>query len=182
MRRRGIFLCALAVGLMAAAGCGSSSATPGYNYQYGYPAASAAATYDYGDAAYNGGGATAGPAATVAPAANPSSGGAVPSAGAGQPEDRIIKTGQIHIQVGNVDDSIARATDQMHALGGWMAGSNRSNSTAGSLASVTYRVPADRFEDAVAQMRKLGTKVLDEHSDSASVGVRSSIFRLASRT
>ncbi len=170
MRRNAIILCALAVGLVAAAGCSSSGAAIGSDKQYGYPAASAAATIVNGEAAYNGSGTSAAPAATGAPVAYPSSGGAVPSAGAGGPEDRIIKTGQIHIQVANVDDSITRATDQMHALGGWMAGSNRSNSTAGSLASVTYRVPADRFEDAVAQMRKLGTKVLDEHSDSAAVG------------
>ncbi len=51
MRRSAIILCALAVGLMAAAGCGSASATLGSDYKYGYPAASAAPSYDNGKTA-----------------------------------------------------------------------------------------------------------------------------------
>jgi len=35
---------------------------------------------------------------------------------------------------------------------------------------MTYRVPVNRFEDALAAMRKLGTKVLDEHTESTPVG------------
>jgi hypothetical protein len=38
------------------------------------------------------------------------------------------------------------------------------------VASVTYRIPVARFEDALAAMRTLGTKVLSEHTDSTAVG------------
>jgi hypothetical protein len=73
--------------------------------------------------------------------------------------------------VADIDVSVALATDQMHGLGGWMAGSDRTSSSgSGSVASVTYRVPVDRFEDAVGLMRKLGKKIIAEHSDSQSVG------------
>ena len=65
----------------------------------------------------------------------------------------IIKTGSIDIQVAGIDTSIARATDEIHALGGWLAGSDRTTSDAQDMASATYRVPAARFEDALAAMR-----------------------------
>ena len=113
--------------------------------------------------------------ATVAP--GPESGvpipsGAAPAASSNavQPENQIIKTGTISIQVAAVDDSIALATDQMHALGGWLAGSDRTTRTASDMASITYRVPVNRFEDALAAMRKLGTKILSEHTESTPVG------------
>jgi hypothetical protein len=167
MKARGLCFVVLVAGVLAAAGCASSSASPygGYGYDGGND-------YSY---------ATQGPSArgddysqdqrTVAPAS------AAPNAPLttgipGQPEDRIIKTGTIDIQVSDVDESIARATDQIHALGGWLAGSNRTTTTAAALASVTYRVPANRFDEAVAAMRRLGTKVLSEHSESTSVGAQ----------
>jgi hypothetical protein len=87
-----------------------------------------------------------------------------------QPEDQIVKTGSISVQVANLDDSIARATDQIHALGGWQAGSDRTVTSAQDLASVTYRLPVNEFETALATMRKLGSKVLSEHTESTAVG------------
>jgi len=41
------------------------------------------------------------------------------------------------------------------------------------MASATYRVPAARFEDALAAMRVLGTKVLSEHTESTRSAGRS---------
>jgi hypothetical protein len=168
MRTRRFLCAALALFVLAASGCSSSAATPTLgDYRYG---GTAQAT----DAGLPGEVFQA--AATPAPAASSADGAiqpgpvALPSSALAAPEDRIIKTGSIHIEVANLDDSIARATDQIHALGGWMAGSNRTSSTGGGLASVTYRVPVDRFEDAVGQMRKFGKKVISENNDSQSVG------------
>ena len=164
MRGKLFLMAALCVGAIAVAACGSSSAVPTSNYGYSHdqagalqptlPAAGSQAAYPAG--ATNGAGQPAGPTDQTAALASP--------------EDRIVKTGSVDIQVAGIDDSVARATDQIHALGGWLAGSNRTTSTASGMASVTFRVPAARFEDALAAMRKLGTKVLGEHSDSASVG------------
>jgi hypothetical protein len=173
MRTRRFCLVLLAAGLIAAA-CSSSAATYNPNVNYGYPvtmapavpAASAAgaagpidqpgATPAFGQAQSGGGNPTAAPAGTGINAAGPDS--------------QIVKTGTISIQVAAVDTSIAHATDLMHGFGGWLAGSDRTTGAAQEVASVTYRIPVARFEDALASMRTLGTKVLSEHTESTAVG------------
>ncbi len=174
MRSKGFLAAALVLFTLAAIGCSSSAAAPS-QYNGGYP-------YDEPLATMAGlpgkdAGPTMAPTATPAPAlgGTDTNGGTTlqtPGPGApSAPEDRIIKTGSITIEVADIDVSVAKATDQLHALGGWMAGSDRTTSSGNSgVASVTYRVPVAQFEDAVALMRKLGKKVLAEHSDSQSVG------------
>ncbi len=170
MRVKWLCFAVLALGAAVAA-CSSSAATP-YDYssekQYGYPTAAPTMAPIWE-------GAAATPAASAAgqpePAPAATSGdGSKPASVVPNPEDRIIKTGTISIQVANLDASITLATDQMHGLGGWLAGSDRSVGQAGDAASVTYRVPVNRFEDALAAMRRLGSKVLSEHTDSTPVG------------
>ena len=174
MRNRRFFVVLLAACVIAAA-CSSSAAT--YNpEQYAYPvtpapatfapavpAASAAGPVDlagstpgFGQAQSGGDNLTAAPAGT--------------GLNASGPESQIVKTGTISIQVAAVDTSIAHATDLMHGFGGWLAGSDRTTGAAQEVASVTYRIPVARFEDALAAMRTLGTKVLSEHTDSTAVG------------
>jgi CRP-like cAMP-binding protein len=92
------------------------------------------------------------------------------SLNAASPESQIVKVGTISIQVTGLDDSVTRATDQIHVLGGWLAGSDRTSTLAQDTASVTYRIPADKFEDALAVMRKLGARILGEHTESTPVG------------
>ena len=163
MMRTARFSFVLLVAGVLAAACSSSSSTP----------------YDY-NTTYQNAGATQAPAATVAgPAQVPDTQpgvakatGAAPAASsntaAGQ--DEIVKVGTIRIQVTAIDDAIARATDQIHALGGRLAGSDRLILTNGEQGSVTYRVPVDQFENALAAMRKFGAKVLSEHTESTPVG------------
>ncbi len=152
---------------------------------------SAAATPNYLAAPYDRSAATEAPAGL--PAASAAGPGAFPaaptSASAGEqgaanptmaapaasfipvvPEDQIVKTGTIAIKVTAIDSSVAQATGQIHSLGGWLAGSDRTTSNAEDTASVTYRIPVSRFEDALALMRTLGTKVLSEHTESTPVG------------
>ncbi|MGA3056630.1 MAG: DUF4349 domain-containing protein [Candidatus Limnocylindrales bacterium] len=169
MRSKGFLAAALVLMTLAAIGCSSSSATPGPGY---YPNDLSQATKAGLLPDDNPLGPTPAPAASAAEGAD--SGGGVTlqtgAPGAAAPEDRIIKTGSVTIEVADIDISVAQATDQMHVLGGWMAASDRTTSAGASLASVTYRVPVARFEDAVGLMRKLGKKVIAEHSDSQSVG------------
>ncbi|MGD0248453.1 MAG: DUF4349 domain-containing protein [Candidatus Limnocylindrales bacterium] len=171
MRAKKLCSVLLVAGIFAAA-CSSTASTPGgYSlnekalptYQ-AYPAASAAG---YGVV----------PEATAAPGKN--TGGdqqsaATPAgsayAAAAVTEDQIVKIGTISIQVAAIDESVLRATDEMHALGGWQAGSDRTVTSAQDLASVTYRLPVNEFETALATMRKLGSKVLSEHTESTAVG------------
>lgn len=171
MRARGFLCFGLVIGAFVAACSSSSAATPA-PYDYSYPGAgptAAAAASAAGGAPYAYPTAAASAVSAAEASANPGS-EPMPSAYVAQPEDQIIKTGSISIQVASLDTSISRATDQMHGLGGWLAGSDRTVSTAQELASVTYRVPVARFEDALAAMRTLGVKVLGEHTDSTPVG------------
>jgi hypothetical protein len=168
MRGKSFLVLALGLSAIAVAACSSSASTPGSTYGYSYNQSAAGAS----NSSVSGDNKVANPsAAASAPSeAGQSAGPTTPTSGIGAPEDRVVKTGSINLQVASIDESVVRATDQIHALGGWLAGSDRTTSTASGLASVTYRVPVARFEDALAAMRKLGTKVLGEHSDSASVG------------
>jgi hypothetical protein len=173
MKPRRFCFAVLAAGAIVTA-C-ASAATPGayspYQYENGYaaPSAAPAATQAAAPGAGNGGQPV--PAASQLPKSGGNGGNAAgPTSAVPQPEDQIIKTGSISIEVQDLDQSIAKATDQIHGLGGWLAGSDRSLTSAQAMASVTYRIPANRFEDALAAMRVLGLKVLGEHTDSQSVG------------
>ena len=174
MRTRRFCFVLLAAGLAIAA-CASSAGSYNPVEPYVLPETKAVATMaPAGTAA---GAVRQGSLAGGTPAVDVQSGGAFATGGpagtgvyAPGPESQIIKTGTITIQVAAVDASIARATDQMHGFGGWLAGSDRTTGAAQEVASVTYRIPVARFEDALAAMRTLGTKVLGEHTDSTAVG------------
>jgi hypothetical protein len=174
MRNRRFFVALLAACVVAAAACSSSAATP--DGRYAYPVTPPEATFAPAVPAASAGSVDL-TGSTPAPALQAQSGGdnltaapASTSLNAAGPESQIIKTGTISIQVAAVDTSIAHATDLMHGFGGWLAGSDRTTGAAQEVASVTYRIPVARFEDALAAMRTLGTKVLSEHTDSTAVG------------
>ena len=165
MRAKRFCLVLLIAGSLAAA-CAASSATTG---DYANPNGGDVTTQGTGD----GGNGHVGAGPTQAPGSKPganASGAPAASSGTGAPEDQIVKTGTISIQVAAVDDAVARATDQIHNLGGWLAGSDRTSDSAQATASVTYRVPVAQFENALAAMRKFGSKVLGEHTESTPVG------------
>lgn len=107
----------------------------------------------------------AGPATDQGSAAQPPQGGkpgAPPSAAAlaALADRKIVKTGEITVEVGNVGASIGRVRAMALGLGGYVGGSQ-----GGSLdqrATLTLRIPADRFDDALVQLRSMGGKVLAE--------------------
>jgi len=73
---------------------------------------------------------------------------------------QIIKTGEVTVEVDNVAASLGRVRALANELGGYVGGSQ-----AGTLedsASLTLRIPADRFEDALTRLHELGGKVLSE--------------------
>ena len=131
MRAGKICFALLTAGLVVAA-CSSASARPSaYSYD-GQDAATFAAAYPAATAAGLEGisagepaGPTSAPGETVPTAAAP-----VTSGNASSPESQIVKIGTISIQVASLDDSVASAADQIHVLGGWLAGSDRTSTMA----------------------------------------------------
>jgi hypothetical protein len=140
---------------LVTAACGAGSA--------GAPGASAAA---------GGPVSTAAPAPGLAGEGSGQSGNGNGGSGGGKPAPRdllIIKTGTMSLQVAVLDDAIAGASQQITALGGYASASERAGDGESAYASITFRIPADRWDDALTGLRGLGTKVLDERTGTQDV-------------
>jgi hypothetical protein len=115
-----------------------------------------------GDSGSDGGGDTSDGGST------PGSGNDVPLLGLDRPELLIIKTGELSLQVDSIDAALAAATQSIARLGGYVSGSSRSGTGDEASATVTFRIPADRWDEALPAMREVGT-VLDEQTGTEDV-------------
>ena len=109
------------------------------------------------------------PAATSAPAAGASGeqNGEQPPAA---PTDLlIIKTGTMTLQVTGLDAAVTAATQKVDGLGGYVSGSDRSGDGENAEASLTFRIPAARWDEALAALRGIADKVLLERSSTQDV-------------
>lgn len=68
-------------------------------------------------------------------------------------EQRIIKTGEVGLEVDNVADVMARVRAMADELRGYVGGSQAG--TLDEAATVTLRVPAERFEEILARIQEL---------------------------
>jgi hypothetical protein len=124
-----------------------------------------------GDNLY-GGGEAAAPSAAPAPASgadNPDGGGNVVGA---VDDARIVRTGSIELQVQDVPRAVGVARDAIRGFGGYIGASNTFNDGDEPVAQITYRIPVDRWEDALAALRGLNgltTKVITEQTDAVEV-------------
>lgn len=82
----------------------------------------------------------------------------------GQADLLIIKTGSLVLQVAGIDAAITAATQQITALGGYVSGSERSGDQEFDQATITFRVPAGSWDQALAGLRTLAAKVLGERA------------------
>jgi len=100
------------------------------------------------------------PAATAAP---PADGGGA-AAGA-----LIVRTGTLELQVKDVGAIVSRARDLVASLGGYVAGSEETNQGDKHMATITYRVPVDKWQDAVTGLRGLADEVVHESTQAEEV-------------
>ena len=98
---------------------------------------------------------------------------------AAQQDLLIIKNGTLVLQVSDIDGGLAAATDRMKALGGYVSGSRRSGDGESDQATITFRVPAGKWDDALAALRGIATKVLGE--DSTTQDVTTQVVDLGAR-
>ena len=77
-----------------------------------------------------------------------------------QIEQRIIKTGEITLEVENVGEMIGRVRAMAASLNGYVGGSQAG--TLDDRATLTLRIPADSFDDALAQLHEMDADVLAE--------------------
>jgi len=81
----------------------------------------------------------------------------------------VIHTGSINLEVTDMRASIDRATSLIASVGGQVAESHQENEGEYQAATVTYRIPAQRWDEALIGLRGLGQKVLAEDTDSSDV-------------
>lgn len=82
----------------------------------------------------------------------------------------IVYTGSLDLVVDDVDAAVAKAKAAVLATGGYVGASQASNDGEHPTAVITYRVPATRWEDALASLRGLATKVVGEQTQASEVG------------
>lgn len=77
-------------------------------------------------------------------------------------DQRIIKTGEITLEVENVGVALGEVRALATSLGGYVGGSQAG--TLDDRATLTLRIPADRFDDALARIHELDGDVVAEAS------------------
>lgn len=147
-RSRSSLLLVIATGLVAAvAGCGSSASAPRAQGAAGAPPAAV-------PAASSGGGGT--------------QSGAGNGGGAPIDDTKIVRTGALQLTVADTDRAVLAARDAVRGLGGYIGASQQQRSDDKIVASVTYRIPVARWEDALDAIRRLGTEI-GEQTDAVEV-------------
>lgn len=81
----------------------------------------------------------------------------------------IVHTGSMSLEVSDLRTTIDQATALVSGLGGSVAASHEQNSGGRQNATVTYRIPAQRWTEALTGLRALGQRVLSEDTDAEDV-------------
>ena len=157
----------LVIAALLAAGCGGSASSPLFAATGGpvdgqpaeapapMPSAAASAARDAALGSTNGG-----------------TGGGTAQGGSTAPDGSgplIVRTGQLDLQVADLEAAIRGAESAVTSVGGYVAGSQRSGDADQASASVMFRIPAARWTETLDALRKLGTKVLGEQTSSEEV-------------
>ncbi|HEY5488220.1 MAG TPA: DUF4349 domain-containing protein [Candidatus Limnocylindrales bacterium] len=97
------------------------------------------------------------------PASSAAPGGATPD------QQLIVYTGTLSLEVSDLNQAVAQADQLIAGLGGHVASSQLTNKDNASSSSVTYRIPAERWADALSGLRPIGTRVVNENTQSEDV-------------
>ncbi len=82
----------------------------------------------------------------------------------------VVKTGTLSLEVEDLDGTLVRARSVVVGAGGFISGSDESRSGERQVASITYRIPAERWDETLAGLRALeGITVDSEKTDAVEV-------------
>jgi Domain of unknown function (DUF4349) len=81
----------------------------------------------------------------------------------------IVRTGTMTVEVTSIDPALLKARTAIAGLGGYISASDQANDGDRTIASVTYRFPSARWEDAQTEIRGLATKVVSAKTGSSEV-------------
>ena len=106
-------------------------------------------------------------------APNPTGGPDAPGDGVGIRDDaRIIRTGSMELEVNDVTAAVRAARDAIRGLGGYIGASRTYTQEEQPYAEITYRIPADRWEEALDALRGLSgqtRRVVSEQTQAVEV-------------
>jgi len=75
----------------------------------------------------------------------------------------IVYTGTLQLEVTDLTAAVSAADQAVRNVGGRVEASSSSDTENGKYATVTYRIPAARWAEAVAALKALAAKVIDEN-------------------
>lgn len=81
----------------------------------------------------------------------------------------IVYNGSLDLEVADIDAAVSQAEGIITGLGGHVAASNASDSGKNKSASVTYRIPADKWTAALDGLKGLAARVTSEQTSSENV-------------
>jgi Domain of unknown function (DUF4349) len=106
---------------------------------------------------------------TAEPEADTSTDGQVAGAAATAPELLIIRNGRLEIEVRDLDVALGAATSRVVAVGGFVSSSEQTAGGPDATATVAFRVPAGRWDDALAAVKGLATATRSLQVDTEAV-------------
>ena len=127
------------------------------------------------------------PAASAGPA-EPAAGGTSDGLASSPPTDQaltvdpntyVVRTGSISIEVPKIDPALLQVRTAIVGLGGYVSDSDQSNDADKAMASVTYRIPVARWQDALDAITGIATKV--DSAKSNAVEVTGQVLDLGAR-
>lgn len=83
---------------------------------------------------------------------------------------KVVYTGSLDLVVDDLAAAIARAKSAVLAVGGYVGASSERNDDRYSVATITYRIPAERWDETVDTLRGLATKVAGGETQATEVG------------
>jgi len=84
-------------------------------------------------------------------------------------ETKVVYTGSLQLVVEDVNAAVVRASGLVRGAGGYVAASERTSDGDNPVATITYRIPAERWESVIEQLRDLGQKVAGERTSAVEV-------------
>jgi len=82
---------------------------------------------------------------------------------------KIIRSGSLALQVADIAKAVADGRRAIEGFGGYVGASREENRDEQPSAQITYRIPVDRWDDAIAALRSHAQKVVEEATDSQEV-------------
>lgn len=83
---------------------------------------------------------------------------------------KVVYTGSLELVVDDLPGALARARSAVLAVGGYIGASSEHNDDQFSVATITYRIPAERWDETVDTLRGIATRVVGGETQATEVG------------